>query len=74
MATPKSAPRGGRFSASNSITVRNDTSAYSDPCALGGDGIVPGSMHIHPTRLAKVRDWVESEVLCYNVHNVQMGA
>ncbi len=37
MATPKSTPKGGKFFVSNSITAGNDTSAYSDLCALGGD-------------------------------------
>jgi hypothetical protein len=35
MATLKSDPGGGRFSASNSTTVGNGTSACNDLCALG---------------------------------------
>jgi len=37
MATPKPAPRGGRFSAFDSITAGNDIdiSACNDPCAPG---------------------------------------
>jgi len=37
MATPESAPKGGRFFASGSITVENDTSACNDPCIPSGD-------------------------------------
>jgi len=37
-------------------------------------GIVLGTMHIHPTCLAKVRGWAESEILCCNTHNIQVGA
>ncbi len=37
MAIPESVPRGGRFSASSSITAGNDTSTCNDPCAPGGD-------------------------------------
>jgi hypothetical protein len=37
MVTPKSASRGGKFFASNSITVGNGASTCSDPCAPGGD-------------------------------------
>ncbi len=37
-------------------------------------GIVPETTHIHPTCPAGVRGWAESQVLCYNVHNVQVGA
>jgi hypothetical protein len=37
-------------------------------------GTTPGIMHIHPTRLAKVRGWAESQVLWCNAHNVQVGA
>jgi len=33
MATPESAPGGGRFSASDSTTVGNDALACSDSCA-----------------------------------------
>ncbi len=36
-------------------------------------GTVPWSMHKHSTRLTRVRGWAESEILCYNVHNVRMG-
>ncbi len=39
MATPELAPRGGKFFASDSITAKNNTSACSDPCALGEDYI-----------------------------------
>jgi hypothetical protein len=78
MATPESAPSGGRFSASGSITARNDISACNDPYAQARTiqlslGTVPGSTHIYPTRLTKVRGWAKSEILCYNVHNIQMG-
>jgi len=37
MATPESAPRGGRFSASGSITAGNETSTCNDPCVPGRD-------------------------------------
>jgi hypothetical protein len=37
MATPESAPRGGRFSTSGSTIVGNDASACNDSCALGED-------------------------------------
>jgi len=37
MATLEPTPRGGRFSASGSITAGNDTSTCNDSCALGGD-------------------------------------
>jgi hypothetical protein len=37
MDTPEPAPRGGKFSTSDSITAGNDTLACNDPCALGGD-------------------------------------
>jgi len=37
MATPELAPRGGRFSASGSITIGNDTSACNDPCTPSED-------------------------------------
>jgi len=37
MATPESAPRGGKFSASGSITVGNDTSACNNPCTPSED-------------------------------------
>jgi len=68
MATLKSAPRGGKFSTYGSITVGNDTLTCNDSCAPSEDaqlllGIVLGTMHIHPTRLAKVRDWAKSQVL-----------
>jgi hypothetical protein len=36
--------------------------------------MVPGTTHIHPTRLAGVRGWVESQVLWCNAHNVRVGA
>jgi len=73
MATPKSTPKGGRFSASDSITIGNGASAYNNPCALGGDNIIPRTMHIHPTYLAGVKGWVESQVLWCNTHNIWMG-
>jgi hypothetical protein len=37
-------------------------------------GTIPGTSHIHPTRLAKVRGWAESQVLWCNAHNIQVGA
>ncbi len=37
-------------------------------------GIVPGTTHIHPTRLARVRGWVKSQILWCNAHNIQVGA
>ncbi len=37
-------------------------------------GTVPGTMHIHPTHLAGVRGWAESQVPWYNAHNVGVGA
>jgi len=37
MATPESALRGGRFSASYSIIAGNDTSACNDPCVPSKD-------------------------------------
>jgi hypothetical protein len=37
-------------------------------------GMVPGTTHIHPTRLAGVRGWVESKLLWCNAHNIRMGA
>ncbi len=37
-------------------------------------GTVPGTTHIHPTSLARAKGWAESEVLCYNVHNIRVGA
>jgi hypothetical protein len=36
-------------------------------------GTVHGTTHIHPTHLAKVGGWVESQVLWCNAHNVQVG-
>jgi len=37
-------------------------------------GIVPGTTHIHLTRLTRVRGWAGSKVFCCNAHNVRMGA
>jgi len=37
MVIPESTPRGGKFSASDSITVGNDISAYNNPCTPSGD-------------------------------------
>ncbi len=37
MVTPKSAPKGGKFSASDSTTAGNDTLACNDPWAPGED-------------------------------------
>jgi hypothetical protein len=37
-------------------------------------GTIPRITHIHPTHLAGVRGWLENEVLCYNAHNVWVGA
>jgi hypothetical protein len=37
-------------------------------------GIVPGTMHIHPTCLIGVRGWAKSQVLWCNMHNVRVGA
>jgi hypothetical protein len=78
MATLESTPKGGKFSASDSITVRNDALACNNPCAPGGDystaiGIILGTMHIHLTHLAGVRGWAKSQVLWCNAHNVWVG-
>jgi hypothetical protein len=78
MVTQESAPGSGRFSTSNLTIVGNNTSTCSDPCAPGKDystifGMAPGTTHIHPTRLAWVRGWAESQVLWCNMHNVQVG-
>jgi hypothetical protein len=37
-------------------------------------GMVPRTMHIHLTRLAWVRGWVESQVPWCNAHNVRVRA
>jgi hypothetical protein len=37
-------------------------------------GIVPGTTHIHPTRLIRVRGWAKSQVPWCNTHNVRVGA
>ncbi len=37
-------------------------------------GMVPRTMHIHPTRLAWVRGWAENQVPWCNAHNVRVGA
>ncbi len=37
-------------------------------------GTVLGTTHIHPTHLARVRGWVESQVPWCNAHNVWVGA
>ncbi len=37
-------------------------------------GMVFGTTHIHPTRLARVRGWAENQVLWCNAHNVRVGA
>ncbi len=37
-------------------------------------GTIPRIMHIHPTRLARVRGWVKSQILWCNAHNIQVGA
>jgi len=44
MATPKSAPGGGRFSTSGSTIVGNDALICNDPCAPIGDcSIIAGN-------------------------------
>ncbi len=35
-------------------------------------GMAPRTTHIHPTRLTRVKGWVESQVLWCNVHNVRV--
>jgi hypothetical protein len=37
-------------------------------------GTVPETMHIHPTRLAGVRGWVENQIPWCNAHNIRVGA
>ncbi len=37
-------------------------------------GIIPWTTHIHPTHLARVKGWAESQVPWCNEHDVRMGA
>jgi hypothetical protein len=79
MATLESTLGGGRLSAFGSTTVGNGASSYNDSCVPGEHcsttlGTVFGTTHIHPTRLAGVRNWVESQVPWCNAHNVRVRA
>jgi hypothetical protein len=37
-------------------------------------GMAFRTRHIHPTHLAGVRGWAESQVVSYHMHNIQVGA
>ncbi len=37
-------------------------------------GIAPGTTHIHPTSLARVKGWAKNQVFQCNVHYVRVGA
>ncbi len=78
MATQESAPKGGRFFASNSTITGNGTSTCSDLCVLGEDySIAAGNgswENAHTSDLSsRVRRRVESQVLWCNAHNVHVG-
>jgi hypothetical protein len=79
MATQESALGGGRFlplvqSSLKTAPQLATTRAFQAGTTQSPLGMVPGTTHIHPTHLAGVKGWVESQILWCNVHNVWVGA